>query len=226
MQSCIFALESYGNCLFNGFASELSKKDKRSLSLAHFIPINQWSLQKVDKKLEYKSGGKTLSLPYKATYIIDQSTKDGYCCDSEKTVRLKCAAFLAATLIFQPLGLMLTAINKIAKAVTFAHFWHPSQQKCTFKACLIEWGQDIMIAASTPLIYIGLIFSGLYGATFSPYDGRKLCGSFERLAYSGGYAVYDHGYGKYPHVFILAPCFQPTPRFHLFGGDINKKDVW
>ena len=65
------------------------------------------------------------------------------------------------------------------------------------------------------------------GPPLSPYDGRKLYGSFERLAYSGGYQFIDDGFSeKNPHNYLLAPCFQPEPKCHLGGGQLGECDVW
>lgn len=62
--------------------------------------------------------------------------------------------------------------------------------------------------AATLIAYPGRELAALYGI-IRPYDGRKLYASFER-------AIYGHE--------ILAPCFQPYPRYHFFGGDPNVKD--
>ena len=159
--------------------------------------------------------------------IVDESTGDKYCDDSTSTVRLKCLTLFAASWIVQPIGLTLNILNRIAKIVTFAHLWNPSEEKYSFKARLGEWGKDILLVVSTPLILVGLLFSALYGATVSPYDGRKLFGTFERIAYSGGYQFFGIGYGeKNPHNYLLAPCFQPDPKAHLGGGNLGESNVW
>jgi hypothetical protein len=51
----------------------------------------------------------------------------------------------------------------------------------------------------------------LRNRVFAPYDDRKLYASIER-------AQYGH--------FILAPCFQPDPKSHAFGGDPKKEAVF
>lgn len=206
----INGFKGFGNTLFNGFGFNISERDKCyrvGTSLIHFKPINQWSLEEYD--------------------IVDKSTGDKYCHDSKRTVRLKCAALFAASWIVQPIGLSLNLLNKVGKIVSFAYLWYPSQEKYSFKARVGELGKDLFVVASTPLILVGMLFSSLYGATLSPYDGRKLYGSFERLAYSGGYQIFGMGYGgKDLHNFLLAPCFQPEPKAHLGGGALGEKDVW
>lgn len=208
-QSTINIFRGLGNTLLNGFDSNISKEDRARLvniRFADFIPVNQWRKNYCD--------------------LVDMSTGREYFGESTKTVRLKCAATFAASFIVQPVGLTLNLLNRIAKIVTFAHLWHPFQEKYSFKARICEWGMDILRVVLTPLIFIGMLFSSLYGASLSPYDGRKLYASFERLAYSGGYQRFEYGYGKDVHRFLLTPCFQPAPTAHLGGGDLDEVGVW
>lgn len=201
---------SFGNILLNGFASNISQGDKKrevGIQLSHFNPINKWSIG------DYE--------------IVDMSTKDVYCDDSKRTVRFKCAALFAASFLIQPIGLTLNLLNRISKIASFAHLWNPSEEKYHFKARIAEWGKDILVVVSTPLILVGMFFSALYGATLSPYDGRKLYASFERFAYSGGYQFFNLSYyDKTLHTHLMAPCFQPNPTAHVGGGDLGEKDVW
>lgn len=206
----INTFKGFGNTILNGFPCDVLKRDKVhqvGLQFAYFNPISNWSLENYE--------------------IVDKSTGDEYCNDSTITVRLTCAALFAASWIVQPIGLTLNLLNKVAKIVTFAHLWYPSQEKYNFKARIGEWGKDILLVVSTPLILLGMVFSALYGATLSPYDGRKLYSTFERLAYSGGYQFFEPDYGRNkPHSYLLAPCFQPNPNAHLGGGKIGERDVW
>lgn len=71
-------------------------------------------------------------------------------------------------------------------------------------------GQDILRIIATPFSILGLELAAIYGM-FRPYDGRKLYGSIERATY-----------GK----AILAPCFQPNPTSHAFGGSTDQKDAF
>lgn len=209
-KASINTCHGFGNILLNGFASDISEEEKKrqvGLKFAHFNPTNQWSLENYE--------------------IVDKTMGDKYCNDSTTTVRLKCAALFVASLIAQPIGLTLNLLNRIAKIFTFAHLWSPSQENYNFKARVCEWGKDILLVISTPLILIGMLFSALYGATLSPYDGRKLYGSLERLAYSGGYQFFTTDNSrKSPHNYLLAPCFQPDPKAHLGGGALGQSNVW
>ena len=202
--------KGFGNIFFNGFASDLSEEDQVRWGFAHFNPISKWSVEE--------------------DWVIDQSTGDEYYDDSTSTIRLKCAGLFAASLILQPIGLTLNLLNKIAKIVTFAHLWKPSEKEYeyNFKARIGEWGKDILLVTFTPLILVGMLFATLYGTTLSPYDGRKLYASCERLVYSGGYQFFHirGSDGNNLHDFFLAPCFQPYPKAHLGGGKVGEKDVW
>ncbi len=70
--------------------------------------------------------------------------------------------------------------------------------------------RNVGVLVSMPLIYVLLELSALYGLV-RPFDGRKLYASFERLA------------GDFDY---LAPCFQPEPERHLFGGAIDARDAF
>lgn len=228
----------FGNILMNGFDADLSQKDKDekiNVTFKHFCPINRW------EKTTCLHDGK-----YEIDYIVDKTTAkkvksskdsadpandksypgDEYCGDTKGTVRWKCAALFAATFFVQPIGLVLNVLNKIGKVVTFAHLWSSSPRKCSFKARLGAWIKDIALIVVAPLLYVGMIFSSFYGAIVSPYDGRKLYGSFERLAYSGGYQFFPENGNQERQNYLLAPCFQPSPTSHLGGGSLNQNNVW
>ena len=74
----------------------------------------------------------------------------------------------------------------------------------TFCAHIKESVSSLFVIVLMPLIYVALEFAALYGV-LAPYGGRKLYGTLERLAGEKGF---------------LAPCFQPEPTHHLFGGDL------
>lgn len=116
--------KGFGNIFLNGLASDLSQEDQVRWTFDHFNPISKWSLDE--------------------SWVIDQSTGDEYYDDSTSTIRLKCAALFAASLILQPIGLTLNLLNKIAKIVTLAHLWKPSEEEYeyNFKARIGEWGKD------------------------------------------------------------------------------------
>lgn len=71
-------------------------------------------------------------------------------------------------------------------------------------------GEQALKLLATPFAVIGLELAAIYGI-FNPYDGRKLYASIERALYSR---------------HLLAPCFQPDPQFHFFGGDPNQRDAF
>lgn len=209
-QSVLNTFKGFCNTLFNGFASDITKKDKVylvGLKLHHFSLNNTW----VTRRYE----------------IIEKLSGEIYCKDSKDIVIQKCAAVFLATFLAQAIGLSLNLLNRIGKIVSFAPIWNPTQEIYSFTARLSDWGKDLFRVASTPLIFVGMLFSALYGMLVSPYDGRKLYGSLERLAYSGGYQFFSICAGaKDPHLFLLAPCFQPEPRTHLGGGVIGQANVW
>ncbi len=71
-------------------------------------------------------------------------------------------------------------------------------------------GEHALKLLATPFAVVGLELAAIYGI-FNPYDGRKLYASIERALYS------QH---------LLAPCFQPDPKSHLFGGNINQRNAF
>lgn len=209
LKATINTFKGFGNILLNGFSFDLSKEDKAkrvSVTLPHFQPINKWSLHQ--------------------NQIVDCTTGASYSNDSKETIRKKCAALFAFSLIVQPIGLTLNIFNRVAKIFTLAQLWKPSKNKYEFKARICEYGKDLLIVISTSLIFIGFIFSSFYG-TITPYNGRKLFASFERLAYSSGYQTFNIRKNfKDLQVYLLAPCFQPSPTIHLGGAAISENNIW
>lgn len=96
------------------------------------------------------------------------------------------------------------------KLISLSHFWVKKSEKCDFKSRLKDAGKDFLRIIAQPVTLVGLELAAIYGL-FRPYDGRKLYASFERAAYGDS---------------ILAPCFQPDPEKHLFGGNMNKRDAY
>lgn len=178
--------EGYKSVLLQGF-----KNEGHPVKPIHFRPCNRWV--KDDD------------------YLIDNRSKEKYLGDSPKVKRLKCLALSFGTPILHAISTVLMVANRIAKIVTFAHFWYPDKTvPYCFTARLSAWGKDLMKVIFAPIFYLGLELSVLYGLAF-PYDGGKLYASLERIAFNR---------------FILAPCFQPEATTHLGGGDINKRNVW
>lgn len=205
----INTFKGFGNILLNGFSFDITPKDKTKkigINLNHFQPITSWTLLDRD--------------------IIDIETGERYCDDSKKVIRQKCAALFISSLIVQPIGLSLNVVNRVTKLFTFAQLWKPSKNKYNFTARLQEYGKDFLIVVSTTFIMIGLLFSSIYGL-LTPYNGRKLFGTFERLAYSGGYQLFNiKKHSKSIQSYLLAPCFQPFPTVHLGGGNIGIQNAW
>lgn len=108
------------------------------------------------------------------------------------------------------INLLLNLINRIGKLLTFAYFWHMAPGKYSFAARLIELGKDLFRVVFTPLILLGFLLTSLNGMTFSPYDGRKVYATLERLAYGGGYSQFNrHFRPNLQNAFLAAPDFQP-----------------
>lgn len=173
---------SFGEVLTNGF----NEHGNRPLMLSHFLPYTR-----------FEKG-------------VDLSNGDRYWNDDLNVTRLKCLGLVAATPIVHAIGLVLNLANRIAKIVSFAHFWHPSSEHYSLSERSWSLGKDLLRVALTPIIYIGLELSALYGLIL-PDNGRKLYATFERCAF-----------GKE----LLAPCFQPCATRHLGGGIPGKKNEW
>lgn len=213
----------YGNILFNGFATQIKEedqKDKTPVTLAHFLPF--WKLE--DPGSSEKNG-----------HIIDKCTGDYYFDETSSTIRKKCAALFFATFVFQIPGLLFNMINRVAKLISLSHFWHATPTEVFFSARLAEARGDVLRVVASPLLLLGMLFSSSLGSTLAPLTGRKLYATCERAAYAGGYEPYENfgtarpdGEGKTGAIasFFLAPCFQPKPRGHLFGGTPGDPNAW
>lgn len=174
--------ETFGRVLMN----DCDERHNGSVSLSHFLPYTR-----------FKEG-------------VDLSNGDKYWTDHPNVTRLKCLALIAATPIIHAIGLALNLANRIAKIVSFAHFWHSSSVCLSFSEKKLSFCKDVLRVAFSPIIYVGLELSALYGLIL-PENGRKLYATFERCAY-----------GKE----LLAPCFQPYATRHLLGGIPGKENEW
>jgi xanthosine utilization system XapX-like protein len=89
--------------------------------------------------------------------------------------------------------------------VSFAHFWikkdWEENDKYSLSGRCCDLQEDLLRVLITPVGIVALELSAIFGI-FSPYNGRKLYASCERLLYGDS---------------ILAPCFQPDATKHLFG---------
>jgi len=144
-------------------------------------------------------------------YILDLSTGDRYINDSPSCKRQKCLALVGTAPLGQAVNLLLVLANRVGKLVTFAHFWHPDPDKeYSFLGRLVCLLKDLLLLALIPILYLGFFFAALYGLIL-PNDGGKLFATLERVSFGKG---------------VLAPCFQPEPSSHLFGGNPQEIDHW
>lgn len=176
-----------------------------SVCFGDFCPVNTWVV-------DYNGPRYTCGCCNAPINLIDKTTNRVYLNESHIIVRVKCLALTLGTPIVHAVASVLNVAQRVLKLAVGFHFWAPCENEKTysFSARAAEAGKDLLRIVCTPFAYIGLEFAALYGVIM-PYDGRKLYATIERAMYES---------------FILAPCFQPKPTSHLFGGDINKKDVF
>lgn len=170
-----------------------------SVQLNDFQPLNNWKPEKSGAK--YCDGS--------PVFIVDQATHRRYWNESHGVIRFKCFLLTLGTPLIQSVAGVINMAVRIAKLVSLHHFWSPQVKGATFKARALHAASDLIRVAAAPLALIGMELAALYGI-FNPLDGRKLYASIERGIYNGQ--------------FFLAPCFQPNPEKHFFGGDPHKKD--
>jgi len=176
-----------------------------------FYPSNHWEVnQDVDciGDYYYESVEDYQNDVRTPKYLIDKTSGRRYYNETENVVRFKCLGACVATPFVHAAASLANIAYRITKLVTFSHFIgkRDALSPTNFKAA----GIDCLRAIFQPVGFVGLELSALYGV-LKPYDGRKLYASFERALY-----------GRH----ILAPCFQPEPTSHLFGGDPNKRNAW
>lgn len=179
-----------------------------SISIRDFQPINTWEPDLEGEKYECccrKHKGQP-------KFIVDQATNRRYLNESRGVVRFKCFLLTLGTPFVHPIASIVNVGLRILKLATLSHFWSKEvgYTEYNFKARLAEAGKDLLSIVAAPFSILGLELAAIYGI-FLPYDGRKLYASLERATYGS---------------FILAPCFQPNPKYHAFGGDINKRNVF
>ncbi|MCE2983928.1 MAG: hypothetical protein LW832_10245 [Parachlamydia sp.] len=165
--------------------------------LKDFQPINHWVLGERGPRF-----WDVLDIPQ---FIIDQSTGRKYLNESANVVRFKCFLLTLGTPFAHAVASLVNVADRIVKLITLSHL---RSHGVTMQAAR-EASIDALLIFMTPISYLSLELAACYGM-LSPYDGRKLYASIER-------AQYGH--------FILAPCFQPEPTRHAFGGNINQRDV-
>jgi hypothetical protein len=176
---------------------EFEDPPDRKIYCSHFFPCTQFCNQ-----FEGIGDG------FFVTKIKDLSNGDLYALDSQ--IRLKCLALATLGIIAQTLFALLNLINRIAKIVSFAHFWYPSQEELSFGEKIWSFGKDVLRVLFAPFIFVMMELAALYGI-IEPLNGRKLYAALERVSY---------GDGK------LAPCFQPRATHHFYRGNLNDPDAW
>lgn len=167
-----------------------------SLVKADFFLNNEWT--------PYKSGPKWEDEPEVPKYLLDRFTGRLYWNESKRVVGFKCALLTLGTpIVHATVGLALKIFNVITLSAL-------RSGEGSLKERFMAFGKDVARLALLPLGIIALEMAALYGV-FSPYNGRKLYASLERAFYGE---------------FLLAPCFQPDPTCHLFGGDPSKHNAF
>ena len=133
-------------------------------------------------------------------YITDGSTGRNYFNESKGFIRFKCALLTVGTIPVHIVTSICNLFYRIFKLVTFKN------------STLTDAGKDFlrMIASASGIAIVSLELAALYGL-LRPHDGRKLYATIERAVYADDMYLFGHN--------RLAPCFQPDPKKHLFGGD-------
>ena len=173
----------------------------KNVTLSDFHPYNTWT----------EVTGPELFNNGISKYITD-GTGRRYYNQSQDIVSSKCFWLVLGTPFAHPVAAILYVPYRLLKLVTLSHFWIPKDEETTynFKARLKDAGEDLLRVVASPLAIVGLELAAIYGL-FMPFDGRKLYATIERATYGCA---------------ILAPCFQPEPTGHLFGGDTEDRNAW
>jgi hypothetical protein len=172
--------------------------DKVDVIHQDFKIFNTW---KEDSSFSYYNG--------RSMYIIDSSTGRKYLNEDQGVVGFKCFLLSLGTVPVHIIASVFKVSYHAFKAVA-CFFDIRNESSYNLKARLSDCAHNLKAIAMTPAVIALLELSALYGI-FSPYNGRKLYASLER-------AHYGH--------FILAPCFQPAPASHLFGGDLRVQNAF
>lgn len=169
--------------------------------LKDFQPINSWTPDLDGPTWQW---GECRGEP---KFLIDSSTNRKYFNECRGIVRVKSFLLTMGTPIVHVLAAVRNVAFIILKIMILVYFWidKDGEDSYNFKARLTDVGIDLLRIIATPLAIIGLECAAIYGV-FRPYDGRKLYATIERAEYDS---------------YILAPCFQPDPKRHAFGGDVN-----
>lgn len=169
------------------------------VSIKDFQPINTWKLDLDGPKWFYSN---------EPRYIIDTTTDRRYWNESKGCVGFKCFLLTLGTPIVHPIAAIVNIAIRVLKILSLSHFWLPTSH--SLKGRLKDVGQDLLKILISPLVIPALELAAIYGMV-TPYDGRKLYASIERAIYGS---------------FILAPCFQPDPEIHAFGGNPLEQNAY
>jgi hypothetical protein len=147
---------------------------KDSITLADFAPVTDWHGN------------------------CDLNSGKIYGSESLSTTRLKCLGMAIGTPIFTTISVAAQIAQIAIKCAVFYHFWARNEQDPSYnlKGRCVALGQDVLRAILGPLTIVAITVSALYGAIFSPKDGRKLCATLER-AQAGNFrntSFYHIGY--------------------------------
>nr|WP_166155984.1 hypothetical protein [Neochlamydia sp. AcF84]NGY95124.1 hypothetical protein [Neochlamydia sp. AcF84] len=173
-----------------------------SVTLRDYQPVNTW---KPDLEgPQWRDGD--------PEHLIDMTTGRRYWNESKGCVGFKCFLLTLGTPIAHSIASLVNVAYRIAKLVSFAHFWmdKEGEKPYSFKERLKDAGKHVLRIVTTPIALVGLELAAIYGV-FTPYNGRKLYASIERAQYEN---------------FILAPCFQPDPRYHALGGNPQERNAF
>lgn len=168
-----------------------------------FQLVNQWKPDLKGPKFDWPADNEP-------AFVIDQTTNRRYLNEDPFIVATKCVLLASVTPLAHSIASIVNVAYRTLKIITGAHFWMPKEgeKKYNFQARLTDLKIDALRIIATPVTILCLELSAIYGI-IRPYDGRKLYATIERAAYGN---------------FIIAPCFQPDPKYHAFGSDMKTKD--
>lgn len=182
---------------------------KRKLTPQHFYLYNNWA---EDKRTAYE-----IAKDRKPFWVNDLSTGDQYINEDLSLIRFKCFLLTLGTPIIHTIRALAQILLRLAELISCYDFWKSNDEVNAdikdkkeapgyqlSKRCL-QAGNRLFDVFFAPLAVVLLEFAAIYGLIM-PRDGRKLFASLERFTYGD---------------YVLAPCFQPYPDHHLFGGDIE-----
>ncbi|MCH9613171.1 MAG: hypothetical protein SP1CHLAM54_01680 [Chlamydiia bacterium] len=142
--------------------------------------------------------------------VVDLTNNDPYGNEELGVIRGKCLALSLTTPIVHAVTCVVNVANRVGKVVSLSHFWWPSGGDYSLISRAVACGKDILQVVMTPIVYVGLELSALYGLAM-PLQGRKLFATFERYAFGDA---------------VLAPCFQPSAERHLGGASASVLNAW